>query len=133
MTLERGACAYYTNLPPSSIEEFDQLLQAFTQQFLTSKSTKKIMTSQLSIEQKHCKPLGDFLKQLSESRLQIKNCSHDMMLVTLVNSVCHTHSCSSQANASQSLWLDSLNMWISISLRRSLKQFLRFATPLTEK
>lgn len=94
MTLSRGTRVWYHNQPSDSISDFNYLRQAFTQQLLVSKNTKRIMASLLYIEQKQT-----FLNRLNESRLQIENFLTNILLPALVNDILHNHlKLSMQAN-----------------------------------
>lgn len=54
---------------PGSIEKFDQVQQAFIQQFSMNKDTKRTIASLLIIKQNYSESLRGFLKLFNEARL----------------------------------------------------------------
>lgn len=71
MILERGARAWYHNLPYRPVEEFNQISQVFIQQFSISENIKKNIAS-LKLEQKQGESLKNFLRWFTEAYFQTK-------------------------------------------------------------
>ncbi|KAL5545388.1 hypothetical protein UlMin_005075 [Ulmus minor] len=68
---------WYTNIPNNSISSFAQLTDTFVEQFASSKKLEKLSGDLYSVQQRHGKPLRDYISHFNQEKVFILFYNHE--------------------------------------------------------